>query len=290
MDRTSRWSTASSSMWTVKPQCPEPLESLQFSVLLLNLTHKLHDERHRTSSSSSQLKQATCATTIALHESSGTHKRAPDTCGLLSPSHEPNILTSRCHQKGTQLEVRVAHLRTLTLRKDCCQRHQDRSDDAGDGGHASQRAFYPEHRQDHKLKSDARGDSRHENTTVHRQSTIANAARSESEEQGQGQRQQGQRQRQGRQEQRHGHGCKERRPEKVLPLQQVRLRECRVQKETVRLCRCGGDTGGRVATHPNHTAAVVPLQCLLPGERRTHVNVRHSHALCEQRHVMRAFQ
>ena len=40
--------------------------------------------------------------------------------------------------------------------------------------------------------------------------------------------------------------------------------------------------------HPNDTAAVVPLQCLLPGER--HVNVRHSHALCEQRNAMRIFQ
>ena len=66
-------------------------------------------------------------------------------------------------------------------------------------------------RQDHKLESDARRDSRdHENTTVHRQSTNANAARSESEEQGQGQRQQGQRQRRGRRGRMQGQGCKER--------------------------------------------------------------------------------
>ena len=42
----------------------------------------------------------------------------------------------------------------------------------------SERALHPEQRQNHKLESDARGDSRdHENTTVHRQST-----RSESED------------------------------------------------------------------------------------------------------------
>ena len=83
---------------------------------------------------SSHLKLAKCATTIALHVSSGTHKRAPDTCGLLSPSHEPNNVTCRCHQKGTQHEVRVAHLRTPTRReaqqpKECLPRRhlQDNS-------------------------------------------------------------------------------------------------------------------------------------------------------------------
>ena len=60
-----------------------------------------------------------------------------------------------------------------------------------------ERAPHPEHRHNHKLESDARGDSRdHENTTIHRQSTNANAARSESEEQRQAQREQRQRQRQ----------------------------------------------------------------------------------------------
>ena len=44
----------------------------------------------------------------------------------------------------------------------------------------SKRASHPEQRQNHKLESDARGESRdHKNTTVHRQSTSANAARSE---------------------------------------------------------------------------------------------------------------
>ena len=42
------------------------------------------------------------------------------------------------------------------IRKDRRRRYQDRSDDAGDGGHASERALHPEQRQDHKLESDAR--------------------------------------------------------------------------------------------------------------------------------------
>ena len=88
------------------------------------------------------------------------------------------------------------------INKDRRRRHQDRSDDVGDGGHASQRAPHPEQRQDHKLDTNARGDSRdHANTAVHRQSTNANAARSESEEQGQWQRKEGRKQ---------GKGCKER--------------------------------------------------------------------------------
>ena len=154
------------------------------------------------------------------------------------------------------------------INKDRRRRYQDRSDDAGDGGHASERAPHPEQRQDHKLESDARGVSPdHANTTVHRQPTDANGARSESEEQGLGQRQQRQRQRQGRQGQRQGQGCKERivqeskarRSEKVLQLQQVRPREGRVQKETERPGQRRGVTSGSVAT----------LQWLLPDERHT---------------------
>ena len=62
------------------------------------------------------------------------------------------------------------------INKDRRRRYRDRSDDAGDGGHASERAPHLEQRQDHKLESDARGDSRdHANTTVHRQPTDANA-------------------------------------------------------------------------------------------------------------------
>ena len=41
--------------------------------------------------------------------------------------------------------------------------------------------------------------------------------------------------------------------------------------------------------HPHDTAAVVPLQCLLPGERHTSTFV-HSHFLCEHRNVLRVFQ
>ena len=114
------------------------------------------------------------------------------------------------------------------------------------------------------------------NTTVHRQSTDANAARSESEEQRQGQRQQRQRQRQGRQGQRQGQGCKERivqesierRSEKVLQLPTDRPREGRVQKATERPCR-GRRKPVAASPHQHDTAAVVPLQCLLPGERHT---------------------
>ena len=81
----------------------------------------------------------------------------------------------------------------------------------GNGGHASERAPHLEQREDHKLDTEAKRDSRdHANTTVHRQSTDANAARREFEEQRQGLRQQRQRQRQGRQGQRQGQGCKER--------------------------------------------------------------------------------
>ena len=41
--------------------------------------------------------------------------------------------------------------------------------------------------------------------------------------------------------------------------------------------------------HPNDTAAVVPLQCLLPGERHTSTFVI-AMPLCEQRNVLRVFQ
>ena len=43
------------------------------------------------------------------------------------------------------------------VHKDRGRRHQDRSDDAGNGGHASQRTLHPDLRQDHKLESDAGG-------------------------------------------------------------------------------------------------------------------------------------
>ena len=102
----------------------------------------------------------------------------------------------------------------------------------------------------------------HANTTVHRQSTNANAARNESEEQRQGQREQRQRLRQGHQGQTQGKGreerivqeSKERRLEKVLLLQQDRPREGRVQKETERPCRGRGETGGSVATSTRHSS------------------------------------
>ena len=77
----------------------------------------------------------------------------------------------------------------------------------------------------------------HENTTVHRQSTNANAARSESEEHRQWKREQ--RQRQG---QRQSQGCEE-----------------RIVRESEK----------RRSENLLDTAAVVPLQCLLSGERHS---------------------
>ena len=145
---------------------------------------------------------------------------------------------------------------------------------------------------------DARGNFRdHANTTAHRQSTDATAAPSESEEQRQGQRKQRrqrQRQRQGRQGQRQGQGCqerivqenKERRSEKVLLLPKDRPCEGRMQKATERPCRCRGEADGSVATRHSSGRAVA----VLTPRRETHVNVRHSHALCEQRNVLRVSQ
>ena len=179
--------------------------------------------------------------------------------------------------------------------------YQDRSDDAGDGGHASQRAPHPEQRQNHKLESDARGDSRdHANTTVHRQSTNANAARSESEGKQREQREQRQRQSKGKgkgkgKDKGKGKGktkakdvknesskkVKERRSEKVFLLQQDRSREGRVQKETERPCRGRGEP---VVASPHPHTQQRSCHC------RRLVNVCHSHALCEQRNVLRVFQ
>ena len=143
--------------------------------------------------------------------------------------------------KLAAFERTVARLRE-PVHKDRGRHQKDRSDDAGDGGHASERAPHPEQRQNHKLELDARRNSRdYANTTVHIDSQPnGNAARSESEEQ-----RQRQRQKQGHQGQRQGQGCeerivqesKERRSEKVLLLQQDRSREGRVQKETERPCR-----------------------------------------------------
>ena len=131
----------------------------------------------------------------------------------------------------------------------------------GDGGHASQRTPHPEQRQDHKLESDARRDSRdHANPTVHRQSTNANAARSESEEQGHGQRerQQGQRQ---------GQGCKER---TVQESKERRSETGHVNAECRKRLKDLADAEEKpvaATPHPMDTATVVPLQCFLPDER-----------------------
>ena len=91
-----------------------------------------------------------------------------------------------------------------------------------------------------------------------------------------------------------GQGCKERivqeskerRSEKVLLLPKDRPREGRVQKATEIPCRCRGATDGSVATRHSSGRAVA----VLTPRRETHVNVCHSHALCEQRNVLRVFQ
>ena len=103
-----------------------------------------------------------------------------EVCG--TPDERAGVQIPRRHsnQAGSIRENRT-RLRE-PVHKDPGRRYQNWSDYAGDGGHASQRAPHPEQRQNHKLESDERGDSRdHENTMVHRHSTIANAARSESE-------------------------------------------------------------------------------------------------------------
>ena len=158
------------------------------------------------------------------------------------------------------------------INKNCRRRCQDRSDDAGDGGHASERA---EQRQDHQLESDAKGDSRdHANTTVHRQATDAEAARSESEEQRQGQRLQGK----GKDVKGKGKAkdAKNESSKKAKSDDQRRCFYCNKSGQMKAECRKRqkdlADAEGRpVASspHPNDTAAVVPLQCLLPDERHT---------------------
>ena len=109
-----------------------------------------------------------------------------------------------------------------------------------------------------------------------------------------GQRQR-QRQRQGYQGQRQGQGCEKRivqesekrRSEKCFYCDKtghVRA-ECR---QTERLCRGRRETGGSVATSTrrNSDRAVT----VLTPRRETLDNVCHSHALCEQRNVLRVFQ
>ena len=155
------------------------------------------------------------------------------------------------------------------VRENCARRYQDRSDDAGNEWRASERAPHPEQRQNHKLESDARGDSRdHANTTVHRQSTDANAARSESEaKQGKGRDVKSK----GRGKDAMNESCKEAKSDdhrKWFYCQKDWPRAGRVQKATERSCRCRGELVA-ASPHPHDTAAVVPLQCLLPGERHT---------------------
>ena len=71
-------------------------------------------------------------------------------------------------------------------------------------------------------------------------------------------------------------------------LQQNRPREGRVQQATERSCRGTKETGGSVATSTRRNSDRVVT--VLTPTRETHVNVCHSHALCEERNVLRVFQ
>ena len=60
--------------------------------------------------------------------------------------------------------------------------------------------------------------------------------------------------------------------------------ECRKRE---RPCRCIGETGGSVATSTRHSSG--RGVAVLSPRRETLFNARHSHALCEQRIVLRIF-
>ena len=75
---------------------------------------------------------------------------------------------------------------------------------------------------------------------------------------------------------------------KCFCCQKTGPRERRVQKATERPCRCKGETDGRDATSKRHSSD--RAVAVLTPRRETHVNVRHSHAMCEQRNVLRVFQ
>ena len=163
------------------------------------------------------------------------------------------------------------------------RRYQERSDDAGNGGHASQRAPHLEQRQNHKLKSDETGDSLdHENTAVHRQSTNANAARSKSEEQGQGQRKQGQkakartaRAKERARMQRTNQKTKNDEERKCFCCQWTGHVKADWQKEIGRPCRSRRETGGRIATSFGTTQRR-SCRCSAHSQARGHTRQRSS--------------
>ena len=197
-----------------------------------------------------------------------------------------NVLVYRHSNQAGSIRENRTRLRE-PVHKDRGRRHQDGSDDAGDGGHASERALHPEQRQNHKLESDARGHSRdHENTTVHRQSTNAKLG-ANPKSKGKGKESKGK----GKGKDIKGKDkvkdvkkivqeSEKPRSEKVL-LQQNRSREGRVQTETERPCRGRRETGGSVATSTRHSSGCAVT--VLTPRRQTLVNVCHSHALCELR-------
>ena len=159
------------------------------------------------------------------------------------------------------------------------RRHQDRRDDAGDGGHASQRAPHPEQREG--SRAGHRCEKRFSYITRTQQYIDSRPVRRVKEHGARaktGQRQGRQRQRQGqRWKERIVQDGKERRSETVLLLQQVRPRfraECR-------------ETGLKdVAEAEGKPVAAMPHS----SDTATAVDVHHGHALCEPRTNMRVFQ
>ena len=192
------------------------------------------------------------------------------------------VLVQRRHseQAGSVREART-RLRESVI-KYRRRRHQVGRDDAGDGGHASQRAPHPEQREDHELDTDAGRDCReHADTTVHRQPTCAHAARRESE-----------RQRQGCQVKGKGKG-KDRKTVSLKKAQSDDQRKCSHCHKTGHVkaeCRktlkdlAKADRDATPERHNNGRAAAV-----LTARREPHVDVHHSHALREQRPNMRIF-
>ena len=74
-----------------------------------------------------------------------------EVCG--TPDERAGVQIPRRHSNKAG-SIRENHTRLREpVHKDRRRRHQDRSDSAGDGGHASERAPHPEQRQNHKLES-----------------------------------------------------------------------------------------------------------------------------------------
>ena len=141
---------------------------------------------------------------------------------------------------------------------------------------------HPEQRQNHKLESNARGDSRdHENTTVHRQSTNANAVGANPKSKGKGKESKGK----GKGKDIKGKDkAKDVRNESSKKVKSDDRRKCfycnktgHVKAECNKRLRDLAEAEGKpvaASPHPHDATAIVPLQCLLPGERHTSTFVK----------------